>query len=735
MAYEKKSEADSELPEEGLDSGMPFPEYDLNVPNIALEWAKHEPGKEELKLLGDDIIQKHDECYDSSEKYRKNVAKNWALFTGDLPPKEYPFKDCANANVPIIIENISRNSMRAFGELFGDWFSVFGAVPMGPGAQGEAELVTAHSNWQIREQITDFKRQMYRAMLGFFFIGDLTCHSFYDARRRSNRHEFITPDEFTVPFTYTSTQPDYSDCPHYSKILNLYKHDLQARMEAWANVKEVLEDEPTHQDEPQLLLSEKTAKTTGIDPGETVAPHRMIWFEGWLELPNQSKDKWCRVVVDYKTHLVMELVLLEEPAWQDVERYNAQLAELEGYRAENANYLAMIADQEQQVAQTAQEALVMGDLMGPEQKQEVAQTLTSALEMKPEAPIAPTWLDNPDDPEAKPEEVKTEPIYLFTHFVNIEPLVGTLGIGWGGMQGDISRAANTMFNQYIDAATLSNIWGIIKSDQVKFKEEFKWGPGAMNEVVGLSGEEIKANIMELKAAPPSPELINGVSLLYQWAASSMQSPSVLSGEPGKSGESAKLQLSRVEQATKQISVTTRKFADDLEYVAKNNAKLNRIYMPDEEIISVAKARGAPMESFPVKRSLYDRNYRFTVTADLRFTSKAQRVTEADELATLFTKQFPQQAAANPGLMYQIMKKCVMAREQYDLLAYLGPDPMSPEGQQQQQMQAQAQQQQQQPQPPQNGAAPGNTPYQGAPQPPRPPSPPGAPGAQGMPNGG
>lgn len=728
MAYDETKSEESTAEK----TGEPFPEYDINVANIAQQWIEHEPGKLELRELGDDIIKKHDECYRSTEKYRKKTADNWRLFIGDLPPKKFPWLDCANANVPILIENISRNSMRAFGELFGDWFAVFGAVALGPAAKEETELVTVHMNWQVREKITDFKRQMYRLVLGYFFIGDMTAHSYYDVSRRANRHEILTPDSFCVPFTYTSTQPDYSDCPYYSKIMNFYRHDIEERRDAWVHVDEVLDEEASHDNGPVQELSVKVAKTQGVEPGETTAPYKLIWYEGWVALPNQDKDRWCRVIVDYKTHQVVELVLLEEADWQDTERYDAQVQQLDAYRTEAASYQQMLEQQKQQIAAVAQDAISMRDMMGEEQKQAVVDGLTQAQTMgTPVPPIAPTWLSDPDDPEAMPEPVKTAPIYLFTHFVNIEPLVGSYGVGWGVMQGDLARAANTMFNQWVDAATLSNIWAIVKSDQLKFKEPFNWAPGAMNDVIGMSGEEIAANLHEMKASPPSPELIQGVNLLYQWASSSMQSPAVLSGESGKSGESAKLQLSRVEQATKQISVATRKLADDLEYVAKNNAKLNRVHMPDEEIIAVAMSRGAPTETFQVKRSLYDQNYRFTITADLRFTSKAQRVTEADELATLFTKQFPQVSQANPALMHQLMKKCVMAREQYDLIPFLGPEPppipLQP---------GTTPMQPQQPPPPgqpMNGAPPGNTPQQGAPQPPSPPAPPGPPGAQGMPN--
>jgi hypothetical protein len=718
---EKEPEEARDVEIEEKDDEEPFPEYEDDDANLALTWGEHEQGKEALKEVADQVISDHDDAYEATEEYRNKMSSNWKIFTGDLPKKEFPFEDCANAHVPMAIENITRLSFRAFSELFSDWHNVWGAEPIGPANAEEAELVTLHSNWQVREQIPDFKRQMHRGVLGFFAIGDLTCHSYFDMESKQNRHEFLTPDEFAAPFTYTSTQPNYSDCPYYSKIMNLYRHAIEARREIWANVEEVLEPEASFEDEPQQTLSKETAQIQGVDEVDR-APYKLIWYEGWLELPNQDRDRWCRVIVDYKTHTVLELLILEEPNWQDVERFKAQEAELGSYRMEVQNHLQMVQQQKVEISTVAQQALDAGDQMGPQQKQAIATSLQEAAQLEPPPPIAPTWMKNPDDPEEEPDAPRYEPIWLFTHFVCIEPLVGTLGLGWGRIQGDLNRAVNTMLNQWIDSATLSNVWSLIVSDQVEFTEGVKWRPGSIAKVRGMSGDEIKQQIMELKPAPPAGELLQGVNMLRGYGSESMQAPSVLSGETGKSGESAKLQASRVEQATKQLSVTTRKFADSLEYVAKANAALNRVHMPDTELMAVARARGGIKEQLAVGRALYDRGYKFSITADLRFTSRTQKVQEADELLMLL-KTIPQLAQDTP-FMYQLAKKAIMAREQYDLLPYLGPEippPETPFGAA--------------PPAPPPGAPPpgaGGTPQQGppqAPQPPPGPQPPRAPNPQ------
>jgi hypothetical protein len=698
----EKEDEDTELPTESEEEKKePFPEYEDSDPNLAMTWGDHEQGVEALKEIADTVIENHDDAYDATEEYRKKMSDNWKIFTGDLPKKHFPYEDCANGHVPMMIENITRLSFRAFSELFSDWHNVFGAEPIGPAAQEEAELVTLHSNWQLREQIPDFKRQMHRGVLGFFVVGDLTCHSYYNMESKQNRHEFLTPDEFAVPFTYTSTQPNYSDCPYYSKIMNLYRHSIEARLDVWAKVDEVLDREASFEDDPQQTLSKDTAQSQGVDEVE-VAPYKLIWYEGWLELPNQDRDRWCRVIVDYKTKAVMELLILEEPNWQDVERFRAQEAELQSYQMELQNHTSMLEQQKLEISTVAQQALDAGEQMGPEQKMAIATSLQEAAQIQPPPPVAPTWMKKPDDLEETPEPPRYEPIHLFTHFVCIEPLVGTLGLGWGRIQGDMNRAANTMLNQWIDAATLSNVWTLIVSDQLQFTEKVEWRPGTIAKVRGMSGTEIKENIMELKASPPAGELIQGVNMVRSWASESMQAPSVLSGETGKSGESAKLQASRVEQATKQLSVTTRKFADSLEYVAKANAALNRVHMPDEEIMSVARARGGIKEEFAVGRALYDRGYRFSITADLRFTSRTVRIQEADELV-MMTKEFPQ-LQQNLPFMFELAKKALEAREQWDLLPFLGPAPPPPQ----------------------------TTFGMPPPAPPAPPGQPGAPGAPGAP---
>jgi hypothetical protein len=182
--------------------------YDEEAPNLVEAFMAHREGVEALKEIADHCYSTFTSAFEATEKYRKKIADNWRIFTGDLPPKEAPFENTANAHLPLMLETMSRLSFRVYGELFDDPWHVFDVVPVGPDDDAIANILSTHGNWQIREQISDFQRQMHRLVLGFFVIGDVTVHSYYDELRRTNCHEVLTPDEFVTPNSVSTTRPD-----------------------------------------------------------------------------------------------------------------------------------------------------------------------------------------------------------------------------------------------------------------------------------------------------------------------------------------------------------------------------------------------------------------------------------------------------------------------------------------------------------------------------------------------
>lgn len=646
--------------------------YDENSANLAKDFAKAgKPGLDFLKKLSDKCIKNFDTAWESTESYRERCASDWRLFTGDLPPKAPPFEHVPNPHVPIMLTNLSRIASRAQAELFGDWSNVFNVVPVGPDDKEIPKLLSLHGNWQIRQKITDFKRQMYRALLMFYVNGDVACHSYYDIFKRRNCHEILTTDDFVIPFVYTTTEPDYSDVPYKCKVMRRYRHELQRYRDDWLDVDKVIAKEaPSWSDEPESKMRSELADVQGQDIPDDVknAPYKLIWYEGWCELPGDDYERYIKCVLDYATKAVLLLQVHEQEDWQDRIRYDRQAEELSSYQQALATYeqnVMQLESQRQQLAMT---------LASPGVDPVEAQMMSEAVAQiqPPPFPVAPDWLG---EGQSEPKAVRKVPIEMFSHGVCIEPIVGSLGISFGRIEADLNRAANIAASQFADAADFNNAKAFI-TNGIEFEDgPPKIFPGAHLKVRSMTAPELDKAIKEFSVGSASPQLIQLVEMMVSYGSEVLQAPAVLSGESGKSGETYRGIAARIEQATKQLSVTTRKFADFLETILCNNGKLNAVYLDDEEVFYVNDHLLGVSQELTAGRRLYERDYRVEIRSDLRFTTQAQRISEADEALQL--PQIVPPLQGNLAYWYHAAKAALEARDQHELVEQLGPPPPPP----------------------------------------------------------
>jgi hypothetical protein len=684
---------DEEKPEDMV------PQYDEDSLNLVVEFQKSKQGKKYLKRISEKVDSDYRSDWDASESYRARRKADWKIFAGDLPPKTGAFKDSSNPHVPLMLENLSRLAYRLTGEVFGDWQTILVATPIGMDDENVASFVTRHMNWQFSEQIPDFKRQIgHRGVLAFFAHGDVVIHSYYDQETRMNRHEVLTCDNFVTPFMHVTTMPDFSDCPHYTKILRLYRHQLEARRGDWTDVDKVLKKTtPSWDDHPDSPLAEAVAETQGIEPetsdsdkklgGET-APYTLLWYEGWLRLPNQDKDRWCQVIQDEHSKCILSLMIHERANWQDKERYASQQAEKEAFGQAMMMHGEMMAQHqaaEQQIEGTVGQIAdgIQAGILNGQEGGDHANALRAQLPPPPQAPMPPNWMlehlqpdpetgEMPDPMSIEPDPIRREPVHLFVHGVCIEPLQGNLGLSYGSIQADLNRAANVALSQFTDTATLNNCPGYITSG-LEFEDgDLSISPGAIHKAKGAVGQDLKNHILPLTPGPASPQLKEIVEMCMTTAQTSIQSPNVLSGEAGKSGETAKGLMGRIEQASKQLSVVAGKYVDVVVQVGKNNAYLNSVFLPEEETVRLLNVESQKYEELKIGRAIYEKGYRFTLRADLRFATQAQKIEEADEIVKMWLQIPP--LTMNALFGYTALKQALIARGRYDLVQVLGQAP-------------------------------------------------------------
>ncbi len=683
-----------EEPEEDLEEGK-GPKFILteeleDSPNLVPEMMKSEDGKARLKKLVDQAFDDWEEGWESTEEYRQNRADRKKLFAGKLPLKKAPFENAANIHIPQYLENLTRICFRVEGEIFADRRNTFTVEPVGPDDADKAQILSKHGNWQIRYQLPEFRRQVSRAILQFFDDGDVVTHSWWDSARQRNCHETLTADDFVIPYIHLTVMPDLSDVPYKAKKMDMYRHDLQRT--GWANVQKVLKRQQTDiDDEPESLMRDELARIDGISKptGQRSAPYKTIWYEGWTDVFNvedEDQDRFVQVIFDYHSKTAYKVVIHELPNWQEKLRYEREVSELEMHKSALQEHAAMVepgGKLEQQKRQFAEKA-VDGMEMGLPPPDPVTLDRVEQQLAPPPAPEPPAWVAEqqrqaeedgvPFDLEmAQPKRPRKEPINTFSHAVCIEPMLGSLGIGFGSIQSDLNRASNILMSQFVDSASLNNVTSYAVAANVEFEGgKYSHAPGAMNKVRGIAPGDLQNAIREMKPGQANPQQMEVIQMLIGLGQSSASAQEVLSGAPGKSGETAKGLNMRIEQANTQLSVPTNNFADNcLGQVLKNNGLLNSIFMPEDEVYNIVNEYGGP-EQIQLGRQMYERDYRVMFGADLRFAGRTTRVSEADEV-TQMVGGFPQMQA-NAPFLHAALSSSLRARGADHMIPMLGPAP-------------------------------------------------------------
>ncbi len=654
-------------------------EYDEDALNLVAEFKEKRSGQMALKRICDKVLTDFRESFDATQHFRKGMADTWALFAGQLKPKEGMFKNMSNAHVPILLENTIRMAYRQSYELFGNWKSVYGVTPIGPDDDRVAKLLTLHGNWQIRKRIKNFKREIgHRGLLIFDLFGDFVVDSYWDPVNRSNVHEVLTADDFGCAYQHVSTMPDLSDVPWRWKLMHMNAHDLRQRAKTWEDVEAVLDcTPPAYGSEIESLMGETVNRVIGVDKtAYTKGQYCLVQWEGWLNLPGQEKDRFCRVIVDRATRTPVFMDIYERPDPYDRKRFELQSKQREQWLQQMQEYQELLMLQEQ-VQQSAMAAALTNPDPGAGTSEMIMQARQLEQQPPPEAPMMPEWME--EDPEREPDPVIYVPIHMKTHFVNIEPIMGFFGMGMGKINANHNIAANVALSAFTDQSWFANFRTFLARGEVQFENgKLEIAPGKINRVLGSM--DLSKDIIPLDFGEANPALLKMVEMFKDFAREGSNTPEVLTGEPGKSGETLGGFSGRVEQATKMMSVPTSKYADGVTNVLENNGILNSIFMPEEEFFFVNNhdpmVGNLGWQQFSVFREMYDRPFDVEISADLKFISNDQRIKEADSLV-----QLPQAVPAlqgNLAFQWVAIKKALEARERYDMIPYLGAQPPVPQ---------------------------------------------------------
>lgn len=655
---------------------------DVNSKNLIPALESTDEGKKFLKTL---LQETHDEfmqAWDKNAAYREKVAEAWRVLFCDLPPKSKPFEHCANAAIPLALQNIVRLTNKMTTEVFGDWSEPFNFIPTNPQGEAVAPIITQHSNWQVRCKMPGFKRQMKRAILIFAVAGDVACHSYYDPVTRRNVHDVLTCDDYVTPYAHVSVNPDFSDLPWIARRFPYYKHRLKqmGKRAGWVNVDKVISyDAPEYTNtQAETTLRDTVAEHLGEDPfGQKKGEYEVIQYEGWMELPGHPEELYCQLIFDLCSKVPLKLSVHMKVPYDERARYELQTQELQQFQQSAAQYQQATQQKEMMVESLVAQAQSLPqdspDVGGIVQQAQMAQA-----QPLPPPPVPPSWMA---DGKMEPEPPRQEPIYMFAHGVCLEPILGNLGIGLGRIDGQLNIAANTVWSMFLDASALGNGKTFITASNVDFQGPFRIGPGVINKAKNIMPSDLANGIMPLDFGAANPQLIEAADRFMQFGEQAANTPDIMSGAEGKSGETARGVQARIEQTNAMIKVPTMAFGEFAVQVMRNNAKLNAVFCSEEEIFYIngynedLQLQGSQLVR--MARSMYDQEFAVELVSDLQFRTRSQRVSEADEVTQL-PNAMPEMAW-NYAFKYHAIKQSLIARGMHKIArTLLGPPPPPPQ---------------------------------------------------------
>lgn len=650
--------------------------------NIVADLEGSDEGQKFLRRLVQEV---HDEfmlAWEKNSAYREKVAEAWRVLFCDLPPKSKPFENCANAAIPLALQNIVRLTNKMTMELFGDWSEVYNFIPTNPQGESSAAICTQHSNWQIRARIPGYKRQMKRAILIFAVAGDVAAHSYYDPVTRRNVHDVLTCDDYVVPYTHVSVNPDFSDVPWIARRFPYAKTRLKqmGKQAGWVNVDKVTAyDAPEYTNgQAETPLRDTVANFMGEDPfGQKKGEYEIIQYEGWMSLPGIEDELYCQLIFDLCSKVPLKLTVHMRAPYEEVARFELQQQELQQFQQQAMQVQQATQQKEMMVSGLLQQAQTLPQ-DSPEVGGLVQQAQAAQAQPLPPPPVPPSWMA---DGQMEPLPPRKEPVYMFSHGVCLEPILGNLGVGLGRIDGQLNIATNTVWSMFFDASALGNGKTFITASNVDFASPFKIGPGVINKAKNIMPSDLANGIMPLDFGAANPQLIEAADRMMQFGEQSMGTSEILAGEPGKSGETARGFQGRAEQANAMMKVPTMAFADFAVQVMKNNCKLNAVFCSEEELFYVnrynddLKLGGSQL--IRAAREMYDNEYEIELVSDLQFRSRAQKVSEADEIVQL-PNAMPD-LAYNYAFKYYAIRESLKARGMHKIARdLLGPPPPPPQ---------------------------------------------------------
>ncbi len=227
--------------------------------------------------------------------------------------------------------------------------------------------------------------------------------------------------------------------------------------------------------------------------------------------------------------------------------------------------------------------------------------------------------------------VRIEAVHYYTDFGFLpDPGGGYYKMGFAHLLGPINESISTAINQLLDAGHLANVQGGLLGNGVRIQGgALRIKPGEFL-TVETTGGSLKDNVFPYPIKEPSAVLFQLLGLLTETGMKLAAVSETMTGEMPGQNTPATTVLAMIEQGLKVFTSIYKRVFRSLKSEYKKLYRLNRLYMDEEEYITVLDDR---MAVFQTDYNLKDLD--IVPVADPSVSSEAQRLARAQAVINTF----------------------------------------------------------------------------------------------------
>jgi len=231
----------------------------------------------------------------------------------------------------------------------------------------------------------------------------------------------------------------------------------------------------------------------------------------------------------------------------------------------------------------------------------------------------------------KDEVVRIDPVHIFTAYRFLPSLDGSVyGMGWGILLGHTNESVNATINMLLDAGTNQNTGGGWITKSVKLQRgggsgDMSFRPGEIKPVEVNGGASLRESIVMRETPQPSITLFKLLETMIE-SSKLMTSTDLMAGQLPPANTPMGTTQMLLEQSLQVFSGVYKRIFRALGSELKKLARLNRLYMDDEEYFVVTDMVGS------VSRDDYnDKDCDVVPEADPNKISDSLEIFKADAL--------------------------------------------------------------------------------------------------------